>query len=64
MLDAALCVLVALRWRLYPRKASLLIGDLTRGYMVLPASRQVRDYLSAPAQKYLVAVDGTPSVYS
>jgi predicted RNase H-like nuclease len=57
-LDSALCVLIALHWRLRPRGESLLLGDLTTGYMVLPASREVRDYLIAPAQKHLVAMDG------
>jgi len=58
MLDSALCVLIALRWRLRPRGASLLLGDLTAGYMVLPASPEVRGYLTAPARKYSVAMDG------
>jgi predicted RNase H-like nuclease len=49
---------IALRWRLRSREVSLLLGDLTAGYMVLPASEQVRDYLTAPAQKCLVAIDG------
>ncbi len=40
-LDAALCVLIALHWRLHPRDASLLLGDLATGYMVLPASPAV-----------------------
>lgn len=58
MLDSALCVLIALHWRLRPRGASLLLGDLTNGYMVLPASRRVRDYLTVPARKHSVAMDG------
>jgi predicted RNase H-like nuclease len=58
MLDSALCVLIALRWRLRPRGASLLLGDLLSGYMVLPASPEVREYLTAPARKYSVAMDG------
>ena len=49
MLDSALCVLIALHWRLRPRGASLLLGDLVTGYMVLPASPEVRAYLTAPA---------------
>jgi predicted RNase H-like nuclease len=57
-LDSALCALVALHWRLRPREASLLLGDLNTGYMVLPASRQVREYLITPARKHLVAMDG------
>jgi predicted RNase H-like nuclease len=58
MLDSALCVLIALHWRRPPREASLLLGDLFTGYMVLPASSEVRKYLAAPARKYSVAMDG------
>lgn len=57
-LDAALCTLIALHWRLRPRQESLMLGDLTGGYMVLPASREVREYLKVAAQKYSVPVDG------
>jgi predicted RNase H-like nuclease len=60
-LDAALCVLIALYWRLRPREASLLLGDLATGYMVLPASPDVRKYMIEPAQKYSVAMDGVVS---
>jgi predicted RNase H-like nuclease len=58
MLDAALCLLIALRWRLRPRAASLLLGDLASGYMVVPASPEVREYLTKRARKYSVAMDG------
>lgn len=57
-MDSALCVLVALYWRLRPREGSLLLGDLTSGYMVVPASRDVRDRLTVAARKCAVAVDG------
>jgi predicted RNase H-like nuclease len=57
-LDSALCVLIALHWRLRPRGASLLLGDLLTGYMVLPASPEVRGYLTEPARKHSVAMDG------
>lgn len=57
-LDSVLCVLIALHWRLRPREASLLLGDLTTGYMVLPASREVREYLITPARKHSVPIDG------
>ena len=56
-MDAALCVLIALHWRLRPRNASLLLGDLATGYMVLPASPQVRTHLTKAARKCSVAVD-------
>ncbi len=57
MLDAALCVLIALRWRLRPRRDSLLLGDLTSGYMVLPVSEPVRERLSLAAARCGVPVD-------
>lgn len=58
MLDAALCTLIALRWRLRARQDSLLLGDLTSGYMVLPASQTVRERLTVAAMKCSVPVDG------
>jgi predicted RNase H-like nuclease len=57
-LDSALCLLVALHWRLRPREASSILGDSNTGYMVLPASRDVREYLMIAARKHLVAMDG------
>jgi predicted RNase H-like nuclease len=57
-LDAALCVLVALNWRLRPRHESLVHGDLIYGYMVAPASPAVREYLTKPARKHSLAIDG------
>jgi predicted RNase H-like nuclease len=57
-LDSALCVLIALRWRLSARYDSLLIGDFKQGYMVLPASASVREYLAGAARKCRVPVDG------
>jgi predicted RNase H-like nuclease len=46
MLDSALYVLAALHWRLRPRKASLLLGDLLTVYMAKPASFEIREYLT------------------
>lgn len=37
-LDAAVCLLVGIRWRLSPREMSVAIGDLRSGYMIAPAS--------------------------
>lgn len=56
-LDAALCVLIALRWRRAPRDASLILGDLRTGYMVLPASAAVRTRLGDAAARYGVPMD-------
>jgi predicted RNase H-like nuclease len=58
MLDSALCVLIALRWRLRPRGESLLLGDPTIGYMVLPANQAVRERLTVAARKHSVPLDG------
>jgi predicted RNase H-like nuclease len=58
MMDAALCTLIALRWRLRERAASLLLGDLTSGYMVVPTTFPVRAHLARAAKKYAVPMDG------
>jgi predicted RNase H-like nuclease len=58
MMDSALCALIALRWRLRPRGESLLLGDLTTGYMVLPASPAVRERLAVAARNLSVPMDG------
>jgi len=57
-LDAAFCALIALRWRYRPRRESLLLGDFTSGYMVLPASFEVRARLALAAHKVRVPIDG------
>lgn len=57
-LDSMLCLVVALRWRLTPRAESLMLGSLSTGYMILPASPQVRERLTAAARSNGVAVDG------
>lgn len=59
MLDSALCVLIALHWRLRPHEESLLLGDFTTGYMVLPASQEVREHLRIAALKHGVSMEGT-----
>jgi len=58
MIDAALCTLIALRWRLRPKADSMLLGDVTAGYMVLPVSPSVRERLMLAARKYSVSIDG------
>lgn len=59
MLDSALCLLIALRWRLKPRQDSLVLGDLATGYMVTPASADVRERLATSAHKHTVSMDGS-----
>ena len=57
-LDSCLCALVALGWRRRPRDQSILLGDLRSGYMVLPASPDLRARLSDAARRIRVPVDG------
>lgn len=45
-----LCLLVGLLWRLRPRRESIMLGCLEHGYMVSPASPDVRDRLKARAE--------------
>ncbi|MBK1656905.1 DUF429 domain-containing protein [Paracraurococcus ruber] len=56
-LDAALCTLIALHWRRRPREESILLGDLVNGYMVLPASTELRDRIAAAAGRIGVPID-------
>ena len=58
MMDAALCTLIALRWRLGDRARSLLLGDLANGYMVVPITSAVRAHLARAAKKCVVPMDG------
>lgn len=57
-LDSMLCLLIGLSWRLKPRTGSLMLGCLDGGYMILPASRLVRERLTAAARNNRVPVDG------
>jgi predicted RNase H-like nuclease len=57
-MDSALCVLIALRWRRRSRGESLLLGDPTTGYMVLPSRPAVRERLTVAARKHSVPMDG------
>ena len=57
-LDAVICLLVAIRWRLRPREHSAMLGDLASGYMVIPASAEVRGYLETAARAKGVPIDG------
>ena len=50
-LDAAICLLVALRWRLEPREVSMMIGDRASGYMVVPTGAMAREKLIAAAHR-------------
>lgn len=54
--DDRILELAARRQR--PREGPLLLGDFELGYMVLPASPAVREYLAEPAHKLSVPIDG------
>jgi predicted RNase H-like nuclease len=60
-LDSALCVLIALHWRLRPREASLLLGDLTTGVHGSTSEPRGARILISPARKHLVPIDGVVS---
>lgn len=57
-LDAVICMLAAIRWRYRQREASAMLGDLASGYMVIPASADVRRYLETAARAKRVPIDG------
>lgn len=49
-LDAMLCLLVGMWWRIRDRSQSMVLGSTDSGYMVLPASREVRERLTTRAE--------------
>jgi predicted RNase H-like nuclease len=49
-MDAAICLLIALRWRLEGLGACTMVGDLKTGYMVTPAAEGVRERLALVAR--------------
>jgi predicted RNase H-like nuclease len=49
-LDAMLCLLIAIWWRTRDRSQSMILGNIDTGYMVLPASLDVRGRLIATAE--------------
>jgi len=57
-LDAILCALIGHHWLTAPRQESVMIGDLARGYMVVPAGAEVRARLSRAAALRQVPIDG------
>lgn len=50
-LDAMICLLIGLHWRLRDRDQSLMLGSLEEGYMVVPASVNVRARLEDAAKR-------------
>lgn len=61
-LDAAICALVGLLWRTKSRDETIMIGDMDNGYMIAPASPQVRSKLRMAALRSGVAIDGAIAV--
>lgn len=57
-LDAALCLLIAIRWRLAPRFESTMLGDLGSGYIVAPVFEPVLARLREEARRRGVPIDG------
>jgi predicted RNase H-like nuclease len=57
-LDAAICLLIMIRWRRGKRKDSAMIGDLKHGYIVAPVIAEIRDRLRKAAFDRRVALDG------
>ena len=60
-LDAALCLLIAIRWRLGERGQSVAIGDLKNGYIVAPVSDPVFKRLREVAAERGVPIDNLQS---
>lgn len=58
-LDAAICLLSAIRWMRGPRVTSIMIGDLVRGYITSPVNNEIRTRLEMKAKLLSVALDGT-----
>ena len=56
-LDAAVCLLIAIRWRLLKREQSVAIGDLKNGYIVAPVSGPVFKRLREVAAERGVPID-------
>jgi hypothetical protein len=57
MLDAAICLLIAMRWRLAPRHCSTMLGDVVSGYIVAPVSAGVRACLANAARERKLPMD-------
>jgi predicted RNase H-like nuclease len=54
-LDAAICLLVGILWRLAPSNSAAMIGSIEEGYMISPISEATRPRLSDAAKKRQVA---------
>lgn len=57
LLDAAICLLIALQWRRVPRDRLAVIGDGRNGYMVTTVSPDTREILERAAKQKNVPID-------
>lgn len=57
-LDAVICALIGQIWRAKSRTEAIMVGDLQSGYMIGPASPEVRARLQAAAAIHKVSIDG------
>lgn len=57
-LDAAICLIVAIHWKLNERSQSVMIGDLYQGYIVSPVTEAAKKRLAIKAKVEGVALDG------
>ncbi len=57
-LDAVICALIGLHWKIAPRHQSVMIGDLSTGYMIAPALNGVHERLKTKGTETGVAIDG------
>lgn len=55
--DAMICALIGLHWMVAPHDQSVVIGDLTNGYMIAPATNGIHVRLVGAAAKRGVPID-------
>ena len=58
LLDAVICAVVGVWWLVEERSNSVMIGDLSTGYMIAPVSNGVRERLVSAARRGSVLIDG------
>jgi predicted RNase H-like nuclease len=57
-LDATICALVGMLWRSKSRSETIMVGNVELGYMIAPASPEVRARLRTAAAVHNVPIDG------
>ncbi|MBS9720230.1 DUF429 domain-containing protein [Tianweitania sp. BSSL-BM11] len=57
-MDGVICALIGLHWRRAERASSIMIGDLTNGYMIAPATAAMRARIEDSGRRYSVPIDG------